>query len=155
MQVAAKLAFQQKVWSLRLEKEREKREIEKTAHLLTLTGRSSAAMDSSVAAGGSGGVMGDFRLPVTKMEQRMEKYRTRWKTKEEEKKARMDCEMRRQADVAAERRRRLVEGTKIPDGKPTKATISRAEKVYQVYILSTAYAASLVMVSFLYDGIGA
>lgn len=133
MQVAAKLAFQQKVWSLRLEKEREKREIEKTAHLLTLTGRSSSAMDSSVApagGSGSGGVMGDFRLPVTKMEQRMEKYRTRWKTKEEEKKARMDCEMRRQADVAAERRRRLVEGTKIPDSKPTKATISRAEKVY-------------------------
>lgn len=132
MQVAAKLAFRQKVWSLRLEKEREKREIEKIAHLLTLTGRSSAAIDSSVAAGSSGGsgVIGDFRLPVTKMEQRMEKYRTRWKTKGEEKKARIDCEMRRQADVAAEKRRRLVEGTKVPDSKPTKATISRAEKVY-------------------------
>ena len=129
------------MWSLRLEKEREKREIEKTAHLLTLTGRSSSALlDSSVAAavaGSGGGVgsggMGDFRLPVTRMEQRMEKYRTRWKTKEDERKARVDSEMRRQADIAAERRRRLVESTKIPDSKPTKATISRAEKVVIKY----------------------
>lgn len=128
------------MWSLRLEKEREKREIEKTAHLLTLTGRSSSALlDSSVAAavagsgGGVGGGVGDFRLPVTRMEQRMEKYRTRWKTKEDERKARVDSELRRQADIAAERRRRLVESTKIPDSKPTKATISRAEKVVIKY----------------------
>jgi len=119
--VAAKLAFRQKVWSLRLEKEREKREIEKTAHLLTLTGRSTASVDSAV--------IDDFRLPITKMEQRLEKYRMRRKMKEDERKMRMDSEMQRQAEIAAERRRKLMEGTKVPDSKPTRATISRAEKV--------------------------
>ena len=67
------------------------------------------------------------------MEKRMEKYTMRHKMKAEERKARLDNERRKQAEAVAEKRRRLVDEAKVPDSKPTKATISRAEKVCPIH----------------------
>ena len=126
IQVATKLARRHKVWTLRLEKEKERRELEKTAHLLALTGRSGGALDG-------GTTIEDFRLPKSTMEKRMEKYTMRRKMKAEERKARLDNERRKQAEAVVEKRRRLVDEAKVPDSKPTKATISRAEKVFPTH----------------------
>mmetsp|Transcript_21479 Transcript_21479/g.35966 ORF Transcript_21479/g.35966 Transcript_21479/m.35966 type:complete len:919 (+) Transcript_21479:47-2803(+) len=119
--VAAKLARQQKVWDLKMQREKEKMKDARETKMLNAR----AHMSSS---GHTGEVDGASYLNKTGMEVRQEQYEARRKHKAEEAKLREAEEAKRQAQALKKKQDKLLT-IKVPVGKPTQAAIARAEQI--------------------------